>query len=80
MEKMLLTVMSVEDKFIVLRAAEISKFKNVISVKDLGNGDIDVYTTYNGNHSPFWNQVDYIRKRSTVNRLRRRLFLARKRK
>ena len=79
MDEILLTAMPAEDKFIVLRAAEISKFRKVISVKDLENGDIGVCTTYDGDHSPFWNQVNYIRKRSVVNELKRRLFLAKKR-
>lgn len=73
MDKMLLTAMPAMDKFIILRAAEISGFKKIISVEDIGNGYINVYTISNEDHGPFWNTVTEIQNRSTMNKLRRSL-------
>lgn len=68
MSKILLTAMLARDKFIILRAAEMSGFKETISVEDAGDGYINVYTVSNENHSPFWNKVEEIRRRSITNR------------
>jgi len=76
MEKMSLTRMSALDKFIVLRAAEITGFKDIISVKDVSPRDIEVFTVSNEDHSVFWDKVDILKKgRTAVNRLRVKLFI-----
>jgi len=79
----LLTNLSKDEKFIVLRAAEMTPgFKDVIFVVDIAksfNGEVleglvEVRTKKPGtDHGPFWDTFRALKKRRIMNRIRQRL-------